>query len=393
MDQQVVEKTPSIWTTTISMRLRFSIKHVFFAVLIAALLAAVLGSRYHFFQRQHAVVGKLKELGGDVELSFVASTAWWDSPLRMLFDESILSNGDVLELYDSKDGSIGPEHFEQLEALPRLRCLCMDLDGWDQPPFSPAEESKMVDQIIDMPHLKSVSFGVHNISMASYDRLIESGLLVSHLGLSDFQLKKNFIRLGKNDAFIDLDKSSLEFIIDTDRNQASWWIELRCKGGRYVSEYYDHNGLDAMLEIPKQVGETIQISEAKSFDDLVNNTFWCCMGNQHCSPCDIHVGLVSQTGHSRHLDFNFVDAYIKSDFLEPEKQSRVRVNAELEVKSIVVQFGSETEINLEQAKKLIEEHGLNLGHYYVDENSSNVRLKSQSTMTPVRPMLRFIRAK
>ena len=223
--------------------------------------------------------------------------------------------------------------------------------------------------------------------------MIESGLLVSHLGLSDFQLKKNFIRLGKSDAFIDLDKSSLEFIIDTDRNQASWWIELRCKGGRYVSEYYDHNGLDAMLEMPKQVGETIQISEAKSFDDLVNNTFWCYMGNQHCSPCDIHVGLVSQTGHSRHLDFNFVDAYIKSDFLEPEKQSRVRVNAELEVKSIVVQFGSETEINLEQAKKLIEEHGLNLGHYYVDENSSNVRLKSQSTMTPVRPMLRFIRAK
>ena len=88
------------------MRLRFSIKHVFFVVLIAVLLAAVLGRRYHFFQRQHAIVGELKELGGDVELSFVASTAWWDSPLRMLFDESILSNGDVLELYDSKDGAL-----------------------------------------------------------------------------------------------------------------------------------------------------------------------------------------------------------------------------------------------------------------------------------------------
>ena len=354
------------------MRFRLSLKFLLLAVFLCAVIATFLGKRYQSFQRQQTAVAKLKELGGSIEVHWIkTTTAWYDFPLRLIFDESELTNIGLLVLRDSQTENIGPAHFEQLESLPALKDLNVEMNLYYRPPLSQDEETAMVDQILALPDLKSVTFDTGNISKLSYDRLMEKpGMQIAHLGISDFQLQKNFVRLERNDSPVDLDKSQLSLTINDRGDQITGRLGLYTKSGKYVSRYYEFLHLGIALEIPVETGVTIQNSEPKTFSELVDGYSNFYIGI-HCTPCDIRVRLVSNNADSLHLDFDFVAALIEDDFLKPENQERVKVNTELVVKDVCVEFDGEADATVERAERLLQKLGLDPKLYAVDDTNDD----------------------
>jgi hypothetical protein len=89
--------------------------------------------------------------------------------------------------------------------------------------------------LLKMPNLKHVKFGGEQISVATYERLLDAHIEVEHDGLLNVRREKNLLRYYDLDFEVDTEKSSLQAFIGEEPG-VTYRLEIHCTD-RYVPSH------------------------------------------------------------------------------------------------------------------------------------------------------------
>jgi len=132
------------------------------------------------------------------------------SPLRGLQDLRALILSGVLSA----------ETFDSLAGTPALEEI--DLSS------ARFEQEALVAGMAKLPSLKSLRFEDDHLSVASYMALTNQGASVTHLGLTDYVLSNNVVRINEENYAVDHSRSHLFLLLDADTGTLICTMELQC---------------------------------------------------------------------------------------------------------------------------------------------------------------------
>jgi hypothetical protein len=204
--------------------------------------------------------------------------------------------------------------------------------------------------LLKMPRLKHASFGVHQISLATFERLQEAGIEVEHGGLLNVRRETNLLRYLAMDFEVNVEKSSLQAFISAGEPGIAYRLEIECTD-RYVPAYMQ----PAYLIGPPMRSE-------KNWRQLVGQQFVINFQDDDLhpilpdNPCNIYVGWHAVPNNhriqfkNRRVNHFLVDWRCEAMESADGGREPVWVNAEIPFTKLTV-TGDET-LTLADAKRL-----------------------------------------
>ena len=247
----------------LAMRFRFKIR----SLLVLTTLAGVIGAYYLSVQsgvkEEQRVLDEFKQQGIDLSVRnepIVRDWSWncirqtinwpWhtmtgkDIPhcrglILVVTDESARKTGVPAELvtklrsctnlqWVNWDGLIDSKRIAILNKLPSLSEIYLG---------GATLEGDIVGTLLESKKWKCLSFGKHQLSVKSFERLIDAGIEVEHYGLTDLTRESNFIEYDGVSYLADIDKTELSvYLVDTERYHFQYWLRLESRPDRYTQD-------------------------------------------------------------------------------------------------------------------------------------------------------------
>jgi len=270
-----------------------------------------------------------------------------------LAEISKLSNLKQLRMVSSKGKSItGLESLQQLPNLSHLT-VCGDVSAAEMQAIAHNETLKYVSfesgslddvsvrQLAQNKSIGSVVFGHMQVSVDTYDALVEAGIGVEHNGITDDELSENYIQ--HNDIYypIDHEKSAINAHLRPDASSVAWTIDAEAAEKPRHAWTVDYPTGLTLYEFSfdrdwrELVGQRKQI---KSDDGIFDSTF-----TGHEGAFDHDLRFLSRNGNQFHIKWScLVGAYSDGH--------RTTVDAKLNFKTLFVKDLKEISASLDKAK-------------------------------------------